>query len=314
MKTTSKLVVGMTVVMFTMPTWASSPMANSQVWTTTNGSAVVDGSGNPVRTIHYIDKNLVVTKVTPKTSLSLLAVIQNAVVKVFNIGTESEAEAAPKLLILAEENTDLLPETPAPEPTPAVVEPKKSVVLEPVVQPMAIVAVAEEPKPEPQPEPKPQAKLEPQPKPKPKPKPQPQPAPKPTPEVETVAVVTSVIPAKIVYNFNNYKATILFDTDSAVVTENAAGSLTQLAMATEKAESVMSVKVVGYADSRGEYNYNMALSEKRMTSVANFLDDLKLKVTSRFAKGETAPVLGTDGENLAMSRRVEVQIKTRHIE
>jgi len=266
MKTASKLVVGMTVAMFTMPTWASSSMANSQVWTTTNGSAVVDGSGNPVRTIHYIDKNLVVTKVTPKASLSLLAVIQNAVVKVFNIGTESEAEAAPKLLILAEENTDLLPETPAPEPTPAVVEPKKSVVLEPVVQPVAIVAV------------------------------------------------TPVIPAKIVYNFNNYKATILFDTDSAVVTENAAGSLTQLAMATEKAESVMSVKVVGYADSRGEYNYNMALSEKRMTSVANFLDDLKLKVTSRFAKGETAPVLGTDGENLAMSRRVEVQIKTRHIE
>ena len=52
MKTTSKLVVGMTVVMFTMPTWASSVMATSQVWTTTNGSAVVDGSGNPVRTIH----------------------------------------------------------------------------------------------------------------------------------------------------------------------------------------------------------------------------------------------------------------------
>jgi outer membrane protein OmpA-like peptidoglycan-associated protein len=267
-------------------------MAKSQVWTTTNGSSVVDGSGNPVRTIHYIDKNLVVTKVTPKASLSLLAVIQNAVVKVFNIGTESEA--APKLLILAEENTDLLLETPAPEPTPAVVEPKKSVVLEPVVQPVVIAVVEEEP----QPEPKPQAKLE----------------PKPEPEVETAAVVTPVIPAKIVYNFNNYKATILFDTDSAVITADASGSLTQLAMATQKAERVMSVKVVGYADSRGDHNYNMALSEKRMTSVANFLDDLKLKVTSRFAKGETAPVLGTDGENLSMSRRVEVQIKTRHID
>ena len=300
MKTASKLVVGMTVVMFTMPTWASSSMANSQVWTTTNGSAVVDGSGNPVRTIHYIDKNLVVTKVTPKSSLSLLAVIQNAVAKVFNTETESELEpeSEPKLLIIAEENNDRLPETPTPtpEPVPTVVEPEKIVVLEPVVKPVVIAVVAEEPKPEPQPEPKPQAK----------------PEPKPESEVETAAVVTPVTPAKIVYNFNNYKATILFDTDSAVITADASGSLTQLAMATQKAERVMSVKVVGYADSRGDHNYNMALSEKRMTSVANFLDDLKLKVTSRFAKGETAPVLGTDGENLSMSRRVEVQIKTRH--
>lgn len=308
MKTASKLVVGMTVAMFTMPAWASSAMTNSQVWTTTNGSAVVDGSGNPVRTIHYIDKKVVVTKVTPKASLSLLAVIQNAVVKVFNTETgselELEPESKPKPLIIAEENNDQLPETPTPEPAPAptVVEQEEIVLLEPVVQPVVIAVVEEEPMPEPQPEPKPQAKLE------------PKPESKPEPEVETAAIVTPIIPAKIVYNFNNYKTTILFDTDSAVITADASGSLTQLAMATQKAERVMSVKVVGYADSRGDHNYNMALSEKRMTSVANFLDDLKLKVTSRFAKGETAPVLGTDGEDLTMSRRVEVQIKTRHID
>ena len=282
MKTTSKLVVGMTVVMFTMPTWASIAIANSQVWTTTNGSAVVDGSGNPVRTIHYIDKNLVVTKVAPKAYSSLLAVVQNVVIKVFNTEIEPEQhlelKSEPKRLILAEENSSLLPKTPTPEPTLAVVEPEEIVVLEPVVKPVVIGVVAEEPK------------------------------------LETAAVVTPVIPDKIVYSFNNYKATILFDTDSAVITADASGSLTQLAMAAQKAEKVMSVKLVGYADSRGKYNYNMALSEKRMTSVANFLDELKLKVTSRFAKGDTAPVLETDGENLAMSRRVEVQIKTRHID
>jgi outer membrane protein OmpA-like peptidoglycan-associated protein len=292
MKTTSKLVVGMTVAMFTMHTWASIAMANSQVWTTTNGSAVVDGSGNLVRTIHYIDKNLVVTKVAPKAFSSLLAVVQNVVIKVFNTEIEPERhlelKSEPKRLILAEENTSLLPKTPTPEPTPAVVEPEEIVVLEPVVKPVVIGVVAEEPKPEPKPEPE--------------------------PKLETAAVVTPVIPDKIVYSFNNYKATILFDTDSAVITADASGSLTQLAMAAQKAEKVMSVKLVGYADSRGKYNYNMALSEKRMTSVANFLDELKLKVTSRFAKGDTAPVLETDGENLAMSRRVEVQIKTRHID
>ena len=299
MKTTSKLVVGMTVAMFTLPTWSSSSMANSQVWTTTNGSAVVDGNGNPVRTIHYIDKKVVVTKVAPKASLSLLAVIQNAVVKVFNTETESELEpeSEPKLLIIAEENNDLPPETPAPEPAPTVVEPEEIVVLEPVVKPVVIAVVAEEPKPEPQPEPKPQAKLE----------------PKPEPAVEAVAEVAPVIPAKIVYSFNNYKATILFDTDSAVITEDASGSLTQLAMATRHAERVLSVKLFGYADSRGDHDYNMALSAKRMLSVEEFLNGQSLNVTSRFAKGETSPILGPDGEDLSLSRRVDVSIKTRHL-
>jgi len=297
MKTASKLVVGMTVAMFTMPTWASNSMANSQVWTTTNGSAVVDGSGNPVRTIHYIDKNLVVTKVTPKSSLSLLAVIQNAVAKVFNTETESELEpeSEPKLLIIAEENNNLLPETPTPtpEPAPTVVEPEEIVVLEPVVKPVIIAVVAEEPNPEP--------------------KPQPKPEPKPEPAVEAVAVVAPVIPAKIVYSFNNYKATILFDTDSAVITEDASGSLTQLAMATRHAERVLSVKLFGYADSRGDHDYNMALSAKRMLSVEEFLNGQSLNVTSRFAKGETSPILGPDGEDLSLSRRVDVSIKTRHL-
>ena len=295
MKTTSKLVVGMTVAMFTLPTWSSSSMANSQVWTTTNGSAVVDGNGNPVRTIHYIDKKVVVTNVTPKASLSLLAVIQNAVAKVFNTETESELapESAPKLLIIAEESNELLPETPTPEPSPTVVEPAEIVVLEPVVKPVVIAVVAEEPNPEP----KPQAKSE----------------PKPEPAVEAVAVVAPVIPAKIVYSFNNYKATILFDTDSAVITEDASGSLTQLAMATRHAERVLSVKLFGYADSRGDHDYNMALSAKRMLSVEEFLNGQSLNVTSRFAKGETSPILGPDGEDLSLSRRVDVAIKTRHL-
>ena len=291
MKTASKLVVGMTVAMFTMLTWASSSMANSQVWTTTNGSAVIDGNGNPVRTIHYIDKKFVVTNVTPKASLSLLAVIQNAVAKVFNTETESELEpeSEPKLLIIAEESNDLLPETPTPEPAPTVVEPEEIVVLEPVVKPVVIAVVAEEPNPEPKPEPKPE------------------------PAVEAIAVVAPVIPAKIVYSFNNYKATILFDTDSAVITEDASGSLTQLAMATRHAERVLSVKLFGYADSRGDHDYNMALSAKRMLSVEEFLNGQSLNVTSRFAKGETSPILGPDGEDLSLSRRVDVSIKTRHL-
>ena len=40
----------------------------------------------------------------------------------------------------------------------------------------------------------------------------------------------------------------------------------------------------------------------------------RIKVTSMFAKGETSPVIGTEGEDLTLSRRVQVFIKTRHID
>jgi len=57
----------------------------------------------------------------------------------------------------------------------------------------------------------------------------------------------------------------------------------------------------------------MTLSEQRMRSVADFLEGLKLKVTSMFAKGETSPVMDDQGEDLAKSRRVHVAVKTRHL-
>ena len=126
--------------------------------------------------------------------------------------------------------------------------------------------------------------------------------------------VTAVKPPKIDYSFHDYKATVLFDTGSAVLTEDASSSLTQLAMATKKAEKVISLQVLGHADTRGDAGYNMTLSEERMLSVAQFFDGLKLKVTSMFAKGETSPVMGTEGEDLTLSRRVQVFIKTRHID
>jgi outer membrane protein OmpA-like peptidoglycan-associated protein len=84
-------------------------------------------------------------------------------------------------------------------------------------------------------------------------------------------------------------------------------------MAAAKAESIVTVQVIGHADSRGKSGYNMTLSEERMHSVANFLDGLTLKATALSAKGETLPVLGTNGEDLTLSRRVQVLIKTRHV-
>ena len=281
MKTKSQLVLAMTVAMVTMPVLAAGPSGNNDVWTSSNGSTIVDGNGNPIRTIHYQNKTSLVANVkanaNTQPSPSLLAVIKKAVTKAFN------AEAEPTPMIATQEQAPKLAKTLVLKKAPVIKKAPAQVIAASAVmtQPKAAVGVLEEI----------------------------------APALGNANVkVTAVKPPKIDYSFHDYKATVLFDTGSAVLTEDASSSLTQLAMATKKAEKVISLQVLGHADTRGDASYNMTLSEERMLSVAQFFDGLKLKVTSMFAKGETSPVMGTEGEDLTLSRRVQVFIKTRHID
>jgi outer membrane protein OmpA-like peptidoglycan-associated protein len=274
----------MTLAIITVPGLAAGTMSNSVVWTTTNGSAIVDSSGNAVRTIHYLEKTVAITKETHKTTPSLIAAIKKAVAKVLNKEPDIVPEPAAQIVLSGDPTPVIVEQEVAPVPVKeaavAVVEGVPETVKEEVVvvaeeEPVAVV---EEPK-----------------------------------VVEAPVVVTPVEPAKVEYSFNDYLATILFDSNSATLTAEGEGSLKQLAMATARAERVLSVQLFGYADSRGDHDYNMALSAKRMRSVEEFLSGQSLNVTSRFAKGESSPVLGAGGEDLALSRRVDVAIKTRHI-
>lgn len=281
MKTKSQLVLAMTVAMITMPVLAAGPLGNNDVWTSGNGSTIVDGNGNPIRTIHYQNKTSLVANVkanaNTQPSPSLLAVIKKAVTKAFN------AEAEPTPMIATQEQAPKLAKTLVLKKAPVIKKAPAQVIAASAVmtQPKAAVEVLKEV----------------------------------APALGNANVkVTAVKPPKIDYSFHDYKATVLFDTGSAVLTEDASSSLTQLAMATKKAEKVISLQVLGHADTRGDAGYNMTLSEERMLSVAQFFDGLKLKVTSMFAKGETSPVMGTEGEDLTLSRRVQVFIKTRHID
>ena len=281
MKTKSQLVLAMTVAMVTMPVLAAGPSGNNDVWTSGNGSTIVDGNGNPIRTIHYQNTTSLVANVkanaNTQPSPSLLAVIKKAVTKAFN------AEAEPTPMIATQEQAPKLAKTLVLKKAPVIKKAPAQVIAASAVmtQPKAAVGVLEEIAPA---------------------------------LGNATAEVTAVKPPKIDYSFHDYKATVLFDTGSAVLTEDASSSLTQLAMATKKAEKVISLQVLGHADTRGDASYNMTLYEERMLSVAQFFDGLKLKVTSMFAKGETSPVMGTEGEDLTLSRRVQVFIKTRHID
>jgi outer membrane protein OmpA-like peptidoglycan-associated protein len=281
MKTKNQLVLAMTIAMITMPVLAAGPSGNNDVWTSGNGSTIVDGNGNPIRTIHYQNKTSLVANVkanaNTQPSPSLLAVIKKAVTKAFNV------EADPTPMIATQEQAPKLAKTLVLKKVPVIKKAPAQVIAASAVitQPKAAVEVLEEV----------------------------------APALGNANVkVTAVKPPKIDYSFHDYKATVLFDTGSAVLTEDASSSLTQLAMATKKAEKVISLQVLGHADTRGDAGYNMTLSEERMLSVAQFFDGLKLKVTSMFAKGETSPVMGTEGEDLTLSRRVQVFIKTRHID
>lgn len=281
MKTKNQLVLAMTIAIITMPLLAAGPSGNNDVWTSGNGSTIVDGNGNPIRTIHYQNKTSLVANVkanaNTQPSPSLLAVIKKAVTKAFNV------EADPTPMIATQEQAPKLAKTLVLKKAPVIKKAPAQVIAASAVitQPKAAVEVLKEV----------------------------------APALGNANVkVTAVKPPKIDYSFHDYKATVLFDTGSAVLTEDASSSLTQLAMATKKAEKVISLQVLGHADTRGDAGYNMTLSEERMLSVAQFFDGLKLKVTSMFAKGETSPVMGTEGEDLTLSRRVQVFIKTRHID
>ena len=293
MYTKTQLVLAMTVALTTMPTLAAGSAGNSQVWTTSNGAPIVSGNGNPIRTIHYQDPSpkMAATNGISKPSPSLFAVIKKAVTKALNaepenmqaeLPVEQPTQTAKKmnrvqpatLITLITQATQATPATLATLATPAMGP------IPPVIEPQ-VAALALE---------------------------------KVAPSVEAAVIVTAVKPAKIDYTFNQYKATILFDTGSADLTSEASSSLTQLAMATQKADKIISLKVLGHADTRGDSAYNMSLSEARMLKVASFFDGLKLKVTSMFAKGETSPVMGANGEDHTLSRRVQVLIKTRHLD
>jgi len=128
-------------------------------------------------------------------------------------------------------------------------------------------------------------------------------------EVEPVAeAVPESTP--IQFQFKNYQTTILFDTDKSNLDADDIGNLEQLAMAAGKGY-IVRVHLTGHADSRGTDTYNMNLSKRRIQAVVSFLAELNIKVTSVFAQGETTPVLVDGKEDLDLSRRVTIEIKTR---
>jgi outer membrane protein OmpA-like peptidoglycan-associated protein len=187
------------------------------------------------------------------------------------------------------------PTAPTAEPeaaTQASVEPVAEPVVEPVVEPVAVAVV----------EPVAVAVAE----------PVAEPVTEPVAE-EAVAEAEAAPepePAVVKYRFKSYQTTVLFDFDKSNLDADDRGSLQQLAMASNKGD-IVRVHLTGHADSRGTHAYNMSLSERRIQAVISFLAELNIMATSLFAKGETDPVLVDGKEDFDLSRRVQIDLKTR---
>ena len=275
MNTKNQLALAITLAMAAISASASSPAGNSQYWTTTNGTVIVSANGNPVRTIHYKDKTLTTLKTQNRPQPKAFS----------SVFADLQKTVAKALNLDAQQ---------------VLASPKPVSIKEPIIVLTKAPAKMAAPTPAPAPTP-------------------PKPA-APNPAVvekvvdKLVQIAKPVAIPKINYRYHNYKTTVLFDTASADLTTDATSNLKQVAMATKKADKVLSVRLLGHADTRGDAAYNMSLSQERISSVTRYFDLLNIKVTSMLAQGETSPVTGKNGEDLTLSRRVQVFITTGYVD
>ncbi|HEX2794845.1 MAG TPA: OmpA family protein [Croceicoccus sp.] len=112
----------------------------------------------------------------------------------------------------------------------------------------------------------------------------------------------------------NVKGTtnVNFDTGKAILTDDAKQALCSAASQAEAMDNAL-LLVVGYTDARGSQDYNQMLSEKRASSVVNYLQQAcgwkpyRMLTPTGMSEADPAAPNDTD-EGMAMNRRVAVNI------
>ena len=135
----------------------------------------------------------------------------------------------------------------------------------------------------------------------------------PVAEAPVITIVEKVEPAaaEIVYAVETHHNIVHFDSDSSALTMQAKLTLKEMIEASRNAWQILAVQVIGHADTSGETEYNMVLSEQRVATVANYIAARGLRSTSNFAQGEALPVIENGEENKAASRRAGLKIKVQ---
>ena len=117
------------------------------------------------------------------------------------------------------------------------------------------------------------------------------------------------------YNIYSVAEKVLFDTEKAEIKPGAAEALQQITGSIGQRYGTSQVRVMGFADSRGDKGYNRELSEKRAEAVKNYLvsnGKLDAARVSVEPMGETRPVAtNATATGRQENRRVEIVVRTR---
>ena len=128
--------------------------------------------------------------------------------------------------------------------------------------------------------------------------------------IEVVATKTAVSATAKVGKEVIIAAGILFDFDSAKLSDNGKLVILERIAALGHKENKAEVRVIGHTDSTGPEAYNQALSERRAKSVATFIEQMKQSPDTNveyIGKGESEPLQSNDTrEGRAANRRVEI--------
>ncbi len=117
------------------------------------------------------------------------------------------------------------------------------------------------------------------------------------------------------YSVYSVDEAVLFDTEKAEIKPTAAASLQQITASIGQRYATRQVRVMGFADSRGDKSYNRELSEKRAEAVKSYLvgtgkiDGARVSVEPM---GEAQPVAtNATAAGRQENRRVEIAVRTR---
>jgi outer membrane protein OmpA-like peptidoglycan-associated protein len=117
------------------------------------------------------------------------------------------------------------------------------------------------------------------------------------------------------YQVYGLEEKVLFDTDKAVVKPSAAEALKQISASINKRYAGKDVRILGFADARGDKSYNRDLSKQRAEAVKNYLittDKMAADHLSTEAFGESAPVASNaTPAGRQENRRVEIAVRVR---
>ena len=117
------------------------------------------------------------------------------------------------------------------------------------------------------------------------------------------------------YNIYSVDEKVLFDSDKSDIKSGAAESLKQIASSIGQRYGASQVRVMGFADSRGDKGYNKELGEKRAEAVKNYLvtsGSIAADHVSVEPMGEAMPVASNvTAAGRQENRRVEIVVRTK---